>query len=106
MKMKPALATTISFLVGGMIALVFTSAAWDVQIEGRAYECKDSTMPFTTFHTDMSSHRDAGDRLKEGWTWKRIEEVGKIYRVVFSALWLAGGGGVFIALQKKKKEPN
>src|ERR1051326_187537 len=100
--MKTPGISVVSFFAGALLALVVTTVAWDLQIEGRAYECKDSNGPFATFQTNMSSHRDAGDRLIGDWTWERIEQIGTMYRCVFYALWFACAGGIFVALRKRR----
>lgn len=97
---RPFLVAVTSLLAGGALALIVTSLAWQWQILGRAYECSDSLGGLTTFETDMSGHRNAGDRLMNGWTWERIEKTGRFYRGAFFLLWAAGACSLSVAFRK------
>ena len=76
--------------IGGLILSTFVVwAGWNGQIECKAYQCNDDIWPFAWYSTDMSYHRDAGDTLSPGWTWEKIEGVGRMYHAGFFILWAA-----------------
>jgi hypothetical protein len=73
-----------------VVAAIVVWLGWLVQIEGRAFQCNDSTGPVAWPSGDMSLHRQAGDTMSPGWTWEKIEWVGRSYQTAFFLLWTGG----------------
>ncbi|MDO9543511.1 MAG: hypothetical protein Q7J98_14490 [Kiritimatiellia bacterium] len=93
----------VSLLAGLFVSTVVTTVGWKIQIEGRAFQC-DDWIPFSTFATDMTNHREAGDIISSGWTWEGIERVGRVYRTAFFFLWAVVTGLCSIVWIKKRNQ--
>ena len=103
--MKRMITIVVSAIGGLIFATVVVWAGWNTQIERRAYQCNDDIWPCAWITTDMSDHRDAGDTLSPGWTWEKIEDVGRMYRIGFFVLW-AGATALISTVSIKRREQN
>lgn len=94
----------LSVLSGAILSTIVTIAAWNVQIEPRAFQCNDSVWPFNEYWTSMESHESAGDTLSPGWTWERLKNVRILYISAFYLIWTATGSIVFKTVSRKSPE--
>ena len=102
-KMKRIIVIAVSIVGGITFAWCMTCLLWNIQIEGRAFQC-DDWIPFANFETDMSNHREAADTLSPGWTWEKIEGIGRMYRVGFFVLWAGATATISTMWMKHKKQ--
>ena len=103
-EMKRVMMILASAVGGLLVATAAVWLGWLVQIEGRAFQCNDSVGPVAWPSTDMSLHRQAGDTLSPGWTWEKIERVGRGYQVAFFLLWVGGTALISAAWSKRWKQ--
>jgi hypothetical protein len=91
---------------GGAIFSTFvTVAAWNVQIEPRAFQCCDGGI-FGTYWDDIDEHRGAGDKISPGWTWDGIKTAREVYIGAFYVIWAAGSLISFRLILRRFKLPN
>ncbi len=91
-------------MAGGLVlSLVVTWFAWELFVEGRAYDCTDagtlSLGPWTSIYT----HESAGDRIQPGWTWERVILARRVCLLAFLALWFAGSKLVLRVIDHHEK---
>src|SRR5438270_6401175 len=81
-----------SVLVSVIVSFVITWLAWEMRIEGRAFDCIDSIpwIPSDGFWTSIDTHQSAGDRIRPGWTWDELRRTRRAYRLSFVVIAVAG----------------
>jgi len=103
-KMKRVFPILVSAAAGLLAAYVVTAVGWQRQIEGRAFQCNDLVPFWSNFETDTSDHQIAGCAPSPGWTWKRIERTGRIYRTVFLVLWAVTSMTLAVVCIRKQEQ--
>jgi hypothetical protein len=88
---------------GGLVfSTIITLAVWNIQIEGRAFQCNDGP-GLGAFWADVDTHRGAGDTISPGWTWEKLKIVRIDYEIAFYSLWSLTSIGAFLAVLQISK---
>ena len=101
MKTTDRIARVLISVGGGLfISLLITLLVWNVQIEGRAFQCTDD-VGFGLFWEKLSNHERAGDKLSSGWTWQKLRVARLAYTTTFYLIWVASALSIGQTLQRR-----
>ena len=100
MKIALAIASSAGCLVA---SLMITWLIWEIQIEGRAFNCTDAFALSAAFWTGANVHQSAGDQIQPGWTWEEVAVVNGYYKLAFFAFWLGGSVEAFRFIHRRSR---
>src|SRR4051812_17388785 len=89
--------------LGGLVfSIIITVAVWNIQIEGKAFQCNDGP-GLGAFWINMVTHRGAGDTVSPGWTWDKLQAVRIDYEIAFYLIWFLCSSGAYLVFVQTSK---